>query len=75
MRSRVLLAFCVIFALVTGSRAADDKKAKNQPENRQTVAKPMTEKQKRKQQDRLRKELETPYKKWLNEDVRLHHQR
>ena len=29
----------------------------------------MTEKQKKKQEEKLRKELETPYKKWLNEDV------
>jgi GWxTD domain-containing protein len=36
---------------------------------RDTVAKPMTEKQKKRQEDKLRKELETPYKKWLNEDV------
>ena len=36
---------------------------------RDTVAKPMTEKQKRQKEDKLRKELETPYKKWLNEDV------
>jgi GWxTD domain-containing protein len=36
---------------------------------RDTVSKPMTDKQKRKQEDKLRKELETPYKKWLNEDV------
>ena len=36
---------------------------------RETVAKPMTDKQRRQQQERLRKELETPYKKWLNEDV------
>jgi GWxTD domain-containing protein len=36
---------------------------------RETVAKPLTEKQKRKQAEKLRKELETPYKKWLNEDV------
>ena len=37
--------------------------------SRDTVAKPMTEKQRKKQEDKLRKELETPYKKWLNEDV------
>ena len=69
MRSRVLLAFCVIFALVTGSRAADDKKTKNQPK-RETVAKPMTDKQKRKAEDKLRKELASPYNKWLDEEVR-----
>ena len=29
----------------------------------------MTEKQRKRQEEKLRKELETPYKKWLNEDV------
>ena len=29
----------------------------------------MTEKQRKKQEKKLQKELETPYKKWLNEDV------
>ena len=74
MRSRVLLAFCgilAVFILVVGSRAADDKKAqdKNQ-QKKETVAKPMTDKQKRQAEDRLRKELESPYKKWLDEEVR-----
>src|SRR5271170_119601 len=36
---------------------------------RDTVAKPMSAKQKKRQEDKLRKELETPYRKWLNEDV------
>jgi GWxTD domain-containing protein len=42
---------------------------KDKKSPRETVAKPMTEKQRKKQEDKLRKELETPYKKWLNEDV------
>ena len=46
---------------------SDDQKAA--PRQRDTVAKPMTAKQKKKQEDKLRKELETPYRKWLNEDV------
>ncbi len=29
----------------------------------------MTDKQRKKQEEKLRKELETPYRKWLNEDV------
>jgi len=73
MRSRVLLVSCTVFALVVGSRAADDKGAKKASQDkakRETVAKPMTEKQKRQAEDRLRKELETPYKKWLDEEVR-----
>src|SRR5437867_11179759 len=46
--------------------------AKNKDKNAQggeTVAKPLTEKQKRKREDKLRKELETPYRKWITEDV------
>jgi GWxTD domain-containing protein len=34
-----------------------------------TVSKPMTDKQRRQQQEKLRKELESPYTKWLSEDV------
>jgi GWxTD domain-containing protein len=49
------------------SDKTDEKKA-DAPQ-RETVAKPMTEKQRRRQEDKLRKELETPFRKWLNEDV------
>ena len=72
MRLKVLLTFCAILALVVGTRAADDKKAspnKNQ-QKKETVAKPMTDKQKRQAEDRLRKELASPYNKWLDEEVR-----
>ena len=34
-----------------------------------TVAKPMTAKQQRARDEKLKKELETPYRKWLDEDV------
>src|SRR6202049_4150891 len=44
-----------------------DKKAGASAQD--TVAKPMKEKQRKRQEEKLRKELETPYKKWLNEDV------
>ena len=46
---------------------AQKKKEAGAP--RETVAKPMSEKDKRRQQERLRKELETPFKKWLDQDV------
>jgi GWxTD domain-containing protein len=36
---------------------------------KETIAKPLSEKQKKKKEEQLRKELETPYKKWLQEDV------
>jgi GWxTD domain-containing protein len=35
----------------------------------QKAAKPMSEKDRKRQQERLRKELETPFKKWLDQDV------
>ena len=36
---------------------------------RETIAKPMSEKERKKREEKLRKELETPYKNWLNVDV------
>src|SRR5580658_7940329 len=36
---------------------------------RETVAKPLTPKQIKQKEAALKKELETPWKKWLNEDV------
>jgi len=46
----------------------DDKKS-GSDSSRQTIARPMTEKAKKQAEARLKKELETPYKKWLNEEV------
>ena len=47
-------------------KEADTKKA---AKPRETIAKPMTEKEKKKRDAKLREELLTPYKKWLSEDV------
>ena len=75
MRLKVFLAFSTCAALALLSRAADDKDAKDAkakakaPQQRETVAKPQTDRQKKAAEARLRKELETPYKKWLNEEV------
>ena len=41
---------------------------KPQEQQQDTVAKPLTEKE-RVRREKLKKELETPYRKWLNEDV------
>ena len=61
---------CAALLSLTGAAGQKDKKSgSSDSANRDTVAKPMTEKQRKKQEARLRKELETPYKKWLNEDV------
>src|SRR5215831_16987697 len=55
--------------LCLGIVAAPQKDKKTADTQRETIAKPMTEKERRKKEAKLRKELETPYRKWLNEDV------
>jgi len=61
---------CAALLFVSGAAAQKAKKTNSSDStNRDTVSKPMTEKQRKKQEAKLRKELETPYKKWLNEDV------
>jgi GWxTD domain-containing protein len=60
-------------AAILPSAQADDKKdvkttdaVSAQPE---TIAKPMSDKERRRREQKLRKELETPFRKWLQEDV------
>ena len=63
---------CSLFGLASVSltmRAADKAKPAPSGQQRETVAKPLSEKEKRSRDERLRKELESPYKKWLDEDV------
>jgi GWxTD domain-containing protein len=47
---------------------AQKKQAKSDAQ-RETVAKPLSEKDQRRRAEKLRKELESPFKKWLGEDV------
>jgi GWxTD domain-containing protein len=64
------IAFFTAISLATVPAAsAADKKAAAPAGPRETVAKPISEKEKRKREEKLRKELETPFRKWLNEDV------
>jgi len=73
--SVVTMALAGVFLLAAPQSAtqpapqADKDDQKPAASSRDTVSKPMTAKQKKKQEDKLRKELETPYRKWLNEDV------
>ena len=73
MRSKLLFAFCslcaLLGALVAQTTSPPDNSQAPSAKKKETVAKPMTEKQKKQQQAKLRKELESPYKKWLNEEV------
>jgi GWxTD domain-containing protein len=48
--------------------AADQRTTSSQLQ-RETVARPLSERQKKRNEERLAKELQTPYRKWLNEDV------
>src|SRR5271154_2639628 len=66
--SRSLFPAIIAGALVLAQDSSSDKKKKAQ-DDRETIAKPLTDKQKKAKEAKLRKELETPYKKWLNEDV------
>lgn len=52
---------------LTGSLAAEKKESGDTA--RETIAKPLSEKERKKREAKLRKELETPFRKWLNEDV------
>jgi len=64
-----------VFAAMSGfaalpSPAQDSGKKKDATSGqRETVSKPMSEKDRKRQQEKLRKELETPFKKWLDQDV------
>src|SRR6185437_10971687 len=59
---------CVSLSVIVGVFAAQQTDAPKPPQ-RETNAKPLTEKQKKAKDAKLRKELETPYRKWLSEDV------
>jgi GWxTD domain-containing protein len=56
-------------AFLLGGVAWAQKAADARSGQRETIAKPLSEKEKRRREEKLRKELETPYRKWLNEDV------
>src|SRR5215467_8834278 len=70
MNSRRLFISCVSLSLLLPGYSVAQKNDKAAAAAaRETVAKPMTEKERRRREEKLRKELETPYRKWLNEDV------
>src|ERR1700722_6442303 len=76
-----LCAVCLLFLSQGGATAQDSSGQKAQAQSPagtpaqtpakkpETIAKPKTAKQIKKDEERLKKELETPYKKWLDEDV------
>ncbi len=67
MKILVCVGLCSVLGLTLAmpcfaQRSGDDG-------DRETVAKPLTEKQQRKRDKKLRQELERPFRKWLKEDV------
>ncbi len=53
----------------SGQKASGQSTSSDTTVSTGTIAKPLTDKQKKKKEAQLRKELEGPWKKWLNEDV------
>jgi GWxTD domain-containing protein len=72
MNATRLSIACVSLSIVIGLFAAaqqtETKKTSTAPQ-RETISRPLSEKEKKRRDEKLRKELETPYRKWLNEDV------
>src|SRR5579883_2425265 len=68
MRSLPVVTICSVCGLVA-VLAAQQPQSTSSDKKRETVARPMTDKEKKKQEAKLKKELETPWKKWLNEEV------
>src|ERR1017187_3374977 len=64
--TRLSISVLSLSLLAGISAVTKDKKTSSQ---RETVARPMTDKERKKKEEKLRKELETPYRKWLNKDV------
>jgi len=67
MNATRLSIACVSLSII-GLFAAAQQKTSTAPQ-RETIARPLSEREKKKRDEKLRKELETPYRKWLNEDV------
>jgi GWxTD domain-containing protein len=63
--SCIALSVCLLAA----DQKGDTSKKTASGEQRETIAKPLTEKERKKREEKLRKELLTPYRKWMNEDV------
>ncbi len=68
MKAKNLALLSAAFLLAMPAGWAQNKKPSNEAP-RETVARPMTDKERKRREDKLRKELETPFRKWLNEDV------
>ncbi len=71
MKNKQLFSIVVASTLVltTGDASFAQKKRKGDEGPRETVAKPLSEKELKRREARLKKELMTPYRNWMNIDV------
>jgi GWxTD domain-containing protein len=71
MQFKPVLAFCCAAAVFVPQQTllAADKKSDKGAGQQETIAKPLTEKERKRREKALRKELEGPYKQWMNVDV------
>jgi GWxTD domain-containing protein len=83
MKATRLSIFCIAVALLAcmlavaqqtvqqddSSKKTDAKPDKKVDKAAETTSRPMTDKERKAKEKQLRKELATPYRKWLNEDV------
>ncbi len=71
MQFKPFVALCSAYSLLLPQAAlfAADKKADAAAGQRETVAKPLTEKERKRREKELKKELEGPYKQWMTVDV------
>ena len=71
--SIVCISISILVCLIAAAQQTDSKDSQTDKDKaqalRETVSKPLTEKQKKKKEAQLQRELESPYRKWLNEDV------
>src|SRR5450432_2341498 len=63
------VSISILLGLILASPPQDKSKQTPPPQQSETNAKPLTEKQRKAKEKQRMKELATPYKKWLNEDV------
>lgn len=63
------ISLLVLTGLSIGQQSDSKDKQQKADDERETIAKPLTERQLRKRQKKLKDELETPYRRWLDEDV------
>jgi len=69
LRLSAIVATSSAALLLLAAPQSNSSKPPAQSPQRETIARPLSEREKKKNEEKLMKELQSPYKKWLNEDV------